>query len=39
VLQIFIAVKNPSLLPGLNPRTLSPMTSTLIVTQSKLLGF
>jgi hypothetical protein len=32
VLRIFIALKNPSPRPGLNPRPLSPVASTLITT-------
>jgi hypothetical protein len=32
VLQIFIAIKNPSRLPGLNPDPLGPVTSTLNTT-------
>jgi hypothetical protein len=32
VLRIFIAFKNPLLLPGLNPRTLVPVASTLTIT-------
>jgi hypothetical protein len=31
-LRIFIALKNPSPRPGLNPRTLGPMASTLTIT-------
>jgi hypothetical protein len=32
--DFFIALKNPSLLPGLNPRTLGSMASTLTVTSA-----
>jgi hypothetical protein len=32
VLRTFIAIKNSSPRPGLNPRTIGPMTSTLITT-------
>jgi hypothetical protein len=32
VRRIFSALKNQSHLPGLNPRTLEPMTSTLSIT-------
>jgi hypothetical protein len=32
VLWIFVALKNPSPLPGLNPRTLGPIASTLTIT-------
>jgi hypothetical protein len=32
VLRIFIALKNPSPWPGLNPRTLGPMANTLTIT-------
>jgi hypothetical protein len=32
VLWIFIALKNPSPLPSLNPRPLSPVVSTLTIT-------
>jgi hypothetical protein len=32
VLRIFIALKNPSPLPGLSLRTLGPMASTLTIT-------
>jgi hypothetical protein len=32
LLGIFIAIKNPSPRPGLNPRTLGPMASTLTIT-------
>jgi hypothetical protein len=35
VLWIFIALKNPSSLPGLNPRPLGPVASTLITTPPK----
>jgi hypothetical protein len=37
VLQIFIALKNPSPRPGLNPRTLGPMASTLTITPPRRL--
>jgi hypothetical protein len=32
VLRIFVALKNPSPLPGLKPRTLGPMATTLTIT-------
>jgi hypothetical protein len=32
MLQIFIALKNPSSWPGLNPRTFGPMVSTQTIT-------
>jgi hypothetical protein len=37
VLRIFIALKNPSPRPGLNPRPLGPVASTLTTTPSKRL--
>jgi hypothetical protein len=37
VLQIFIALKSPSPPPGLNPRTLGPMASTLTITPPRRL--
>jgi hypothetical protein len=37
VLLILIALKNPSPLPGLNPRTLGPMTITLNITPPRRL--
>jgi hypothetical protein len=37
VLRIFIALKNPSLRPGLNPRPLGPVASTLITTPPRRL--
>jgi hypothetical protein len=37
VLQISIILKNPSPRPGLNPRTLGPMASTLTITPPKRL--
>jgi hypothetical protein len=37
VLQIFIAFKNPSPLPGLNPRNLGPVASTLTFTPPRRL--
>jgi hypothetical protein len=36
VLRIFIALKNPSPLPGLNPRPLGPVASTLTTTPRML---
>jgi hypothetical protein len=38
VLRIFIALKNPSLWPGLNPRPLGPVASTLITTPLRQLA-
>jgi hypothetical protein len=38
VLRIFIALKNPSHRPGLNPRPLGPVASTLTTTPPRRLG-
>jgi hypothetical protein len=38
VLRIFIALKNPSISPGLNPRTLVPVASTLAIAPPRLLS-
>jgi hypothetical protein len=39
VLQIFIALKNPSPRPGLNPRPLGPVVSTLTTTPPRRLMY
>jgi hypothetical protein len=39
VLRSFIALKNPSSPPGLNPRPLGPVASTLITTPRRRLNF
>jgi hypothetical protein len=39
VLRIFIALKNPSPQPGLNPRPLDPVASTLITTPARRLTY
>jgi hypothetical protein len=39
VLRIVIAIKNPSLRPGLNPRLLGPVASTLTITPPRRLSY
>jgi hypothetical protein len=39
LLRTFVTLKNPSIRPGLKPRTLGPMASTLIIIPPRRLPF